>query len=235
MASEVLEELPAPHGPSHDEYLDPKNLWDLEISSTCQQVMQFYRATVVLVDIGMVEPAAALTRSINEAAYRFRFLEANESELLDWTTWQMRRNYHLIQNTLRHDSHACPDDLRRTLEARLTLFEQVLGGKPALPSATWRDNDTIIKDLNENSADGFGKTVIRHNIGLFSEYVHIRDVPSPPPELVILAAEFHTLFTVRMAMVLCLENDLLPDEVKEYANRIVNVCETLLESLGQPT
>ena len=235
MASEVLQQLPAPSGPSHDEYLDPKNLWNLEISSTCPQVMQFYRATLVLVDIGMFEPAAALTRSINEATYRFRYLEANESELLDWTTWQMRKNYHLIRNTLRYDSHAYPDDLRRTLEARLTLFERVLGGKPTLPHAPWRDNDAIIKDLNENSADGLGKRAVRHNIGLFSEYVHIRDVPSPPPDLVILGAEFHTLLTVRRAMVLCLENDLLPDEVKEYANRIVSVCETLLESRGQPT
>ncbi len=235
MANEVLEELPALQGPSHDEYLDPKNLWNLEIRSTCPQVMQFYRATLVLVDIGMFEPAAALTRSINEAAYRFRYLEANESELPDWTKWQMRKNFHLIRNSLRYDSHAYPDDLREILEARLTLFEQVLGGKPTLPPTTWRDNDTIIKDLNEESADGFGKTVIRHNIGLFSEYVHIRDLPSPPPDLVILAAEFHTLLTVRRAMDLCLEKDLLPNDVKEYANRIVHACEALLESRGQPT
>ena len=78
VAEHVFAQIPLEVADSREKHFASKNLWSLEIESTCSQIMQFYLACCLLVNQDLPRPAAALARAIEEACYRFKYLAENE-------------------------------------------------------------------------------------------------------------------------------------------------------------
>ena len=103
VAEHVFAQIPLEVADSREKHFASKNLWSLEIESTCSQIMQFYLACCLLVNQDLPRPAAALARAIEEACYRFKYLAENEWELEDWELWQIAQDYQLLNSFLLHD------------------------------------------------------------------------------------------------------------------------------------
>ena len=78
IAEHALSQIPLEVESSRVEYFAPRNLWSSEIESTCNQIIQYYRACGLLNSQEFPRPAAALARAIHEACYRFKYLAENE-------------------------------------------------------------------------------------------------------------------------------------------------------------
>ena len=223
----ILREIPI-RAASRAEYFTPDNLWSLEIESTCNQIIEYHWGVWALVNRGLSRPAAALAKSIHEACFRFKYLAENEHELQEWAEWQINQDYHFARDSLQYDVALDDTETRRSLECAMERCKQLLGGPPTRRPHPWKSTREIFRNVENDVPDGRGKGLRRHNIGFFSEYVHIRRTVEPPPELTMFAVEFSVLLTIRRAMVLCREKGLLPLGANKHAGEIVQECEELL-------
>ena len=227
MAEHVLYQIPLEVVHSREEHFSPRNLWSLEIESTCSQIIQYHRACGLLIQQDLPRPAAALARVIQETCYRFKYLAENNSELTDWEQWQLAQDYQFIGLSLRHD--VSPDDgIRPSLVGEMEWLASLLDGAPKQRSYPWKTTSDIFRDIEAEFLDSRGKALRRHAIGFFSDYVHVRRNVEPPPSLTIWAVGFPVVLTIRRGMVLCLEKDLLPFEARGLATEIVTESERLL-------
>ena len=119
---EVLRDWPSPGFTYREEFFAPSYLWKMEIESTCEQVIQYYRSTRLLIDEGLGRPAAALSRSIHECLIRLDYLSDHPEELLDWFRWQLSRDYHLYRDTVRYGERVS-DEATRNLQQGMGLIE----------------------------------------------------------------------------------------------------------------
>ena len=229
ITEEVLFQIPLRAAASRDDYFSTGNLWSLEIESTCSQMIQYHRGVWALINQGLSRPAATLARSIHEACFRFKYLAENEHELKDWAEWQIGQDYQFARDSLQHDVADDDTEIRRSLEGAMEGWEHLLGGPPRRRPHPWRSTSEIFRSVEEDVPHGRGKGLRRHLIGLFSGYVHLRRTVEPPPELTLSAVDFSVLLTIRRAMVLCLEKELLPLDASEQASEIVQKCEKLLD------
>ena len=229
IAENVLYQIPLEVADSREEHFAPRNLWSLEIESTCSQIIQYYRACGLLISQELPRPAAALARGIQEACYRFKYLAENECELKDWEHWQLAQNYQFVSLSLRHDL-APDDEVRPELERALERWKYLLDGAPTQRAHPWRPTSQIFQAVEADLPDGRGKALRRHVIGFFSAYVHFRRSVEPPLGLTIWSVGLPVLLTIRRGMVLCLEKGLLPVEAREMGSKIVTECERLLQS-----
>ena len=101
----IIDELPQQLIASSDQFGDYDCLWMIEIRSTCDRVLNYYDAVLLLMDRGLDEPAIALSRSIHESYFRLQFLVDNEHELPSWTRWQMSRDFFVCKDTLHFDEN----------------------------------------------------------------------------------------------------------------------------------
>ena len=226
----ILYQIPLRAASSPEEYFAMDNLWSLEIESTCSQIIQYHRGVWALVDQGLSRPAATLARCIHEAAFRFKYLAENEHELKDWAEWQITQDYQFAKDSLQHDMAGYDTETRSNLERAMEQWEHLLGGPPTWRPRPWKSTSEIFRNVENDLPNGRGKALRRHNIGFFSEYVHIRRTVEPPPDLTVFAVEFSVLLTVRRAMVLCQEKGVLPPVASEQASEIAQKCEQLLGS-----
>ena len=227
---DILYQIPLRATSSPEEYFAMDNLWSLEIESTCSQIIQYHRGVWALVDQGLSRPAATLARSIHEACFRFKYLAENEHGLKDWAEWQITQDYQFVKDTLQHDAAGYDTETRRSLERAMEQWEHLLGGPPMRRPPPWKSTSEVFRNVENDVPNGRGKALRRHNIGFFSEYVHIRRTVEPPPDLTVFAVEFSVLLTVRRAMVLCQEKGFLPPVASEQASEIIQKCEQLLGS-----
>ena len=167
IAEHVLYQIPLEMVDSREEYFAPRNLWSLEIESTCNQIIQYYRACGLLTSQELPRPAAALARAIQEACYRFKYLADNECELKDWEQWQLAQDYQFASLSLRYDVPPDDDEVRQTLERVLERLAYLLDGVPTQRSHPWRSTSEIFRALEADLPDGRGKALRRHAIGFF--------------------------------------------------------------------
>ena len=85
-----------------------RNLWRVEIKSTCEQIIEYYESIEILTDQGRSGPAAALSRSVHEACFRLEYLCLNKCELPDWMEWQINRLYHFVSEVLQFENTINP-------------------------------------------------------------------------------------------------------------------------------
>ena len=227
IAEHALSQIPLELAASRAEYFAPRNLWSSEIESTCNQIIQYYRACGLLISQEFPRPAAVLARAIHEACYRFKYLAENECELKDWEQWQLAQDYQLANSSLRHDL-APDDEVGPDLERALERLEYLLDGAPTQRPHPWRTTSQIFRALETDLPDGRGKALRRHVIGFFSDYVHFSRSIEPPPGLTMWSVGLSVLLTIRGGMVLCLDKELLPVRDRELANEIVTECERLV-------
>ena len=233
-ASDVVDNLVPPVGASRETYFSDENLWRLEIDTVCSLVHEYYSGVLVCLQQHLDFPAAALTRSIHEVCFRFKYLAENERELRDWEEWQLTQDYHMLRTFLEHDLEFLnpngDKEFVHTLHGNMAALDDLLGGPPPPRRHPWRttgqifDNLADVGTLPNERARGFR----RHTIGFFSEYTHPRRFPAPPEGLILLSAGFSVLITLRRVMELCRKKKLLPPEVEERASQIMEECERLL-------
>ena len=214
----ILYQIPFRAAASREEYFATGNLWSLEIESTCNQIIQYYRGVWALINQGLSRPAATLARSIHEACFRFKYLADNEHELKDWTKWQITQDYQFARDSLQHDVADDDTETRCSLERTMERWEHLLGGPPTRSPHPWKSTSEIFHNVEEDVPEGRGKALRRHLIGFFSEYVHFRRFVEPPPELTVSTVEFSVLLTIRRAMVLCQEKGLLSFDTSKQAS-----------------
>ena len=228
-AEDVLSELPGWTMASCDEFFESDNLWRVEIQSTCSQIIEHYRGILLLIDQGLPRPAAALSRSIHEACFRFDYLVDNEHEVRDWTEWQLNQDYHSLSDSLQYDTGFYAET-KRVQEEIKKRFADLLGGPPAKRRPhPWKDTSIIFASVARNLPDGVDKKLQRILIGFFSGYVHIRRGIEPPAEWTEGSAETSVLLAIQRSMELCRDKGLLSHEADEVASGIVKICGALLE------
>ena len=225
----ILETIPSWSAASREEFFEENNLWSLEVESVVTLTIQYYRAVSSLTLQNLGQPAAALARSIHEACFRFKYLVENEQELKDWVEWQIAQDYKLVSDTLQHDP-SFDDETRNSLNQKLKVWEYLLGGPPKGHRDSWRNTSEIFGHLSSDLPDGREKRLRRTLIGFFSEYVHPRRTVDPPVGFTLATVQFCVLLTLRRAMELCCEKELLPLEARDRARQIVTECEELLIS-----
>ena len=228
-----------PHGPSivvtRETYFLDEHLWRLEIETVCGLVHEYYSGVLVCIEQQLEFPAAALTRSVHEVCFRFKYLAEHEWELRDWEEWQLAQDYHMLKTFLEHDLRFLnPNDdgeFWHMVKGKMADIENLLGGSPPPRRHPWRttsqifDNLLDVATLPKERARGFR----RHTIGFFSEYTHPRRFPVPPEGLTLFSADFSVLLTLRRAMELCRKKNLLPPEADKRASQIMEECERLLD------
>ena len=224
----ILYQIQLQAAASREEYFATGNLWRLEIESTCSQIIQYHRGVWALINQGLSRPAASLARSIHEACFRFKYLAENEHELKDWEEWQITQDYQFARDSLQNDVADDDTETRSILKEAMEEMEHLLGGPPTRRPHPWKSTSEIFRKVEEDVPDGRGKSLRRHTVGFFSEYVHFRRTVEPPPELTVFAVEFSVLLTIRRAMVLCREKGLLSPDASKQASEIVQECEKLL-------
>ena len=227
-AENILSELPKRKSTSRDAFFEVANLWRLEVHSTCSQIIEHYRGILLLIDQGLPRPAAALSRSIHEAFFRFYYLADNEYELRDWTEWQLNHDYYTLRDSLQYDTDFYAET-KRAQEENLKMFESLLGGSPKRRLYPWRDTSTIFRSVARNLPDGVDKKLQRILIGFSSGYVHIRKGVEPPAEWTEGSAETSILSAIQRSMEVCRDKGLLSHEADEVASGIVTICGALLD------
>ena len=225
----VLEQIPIRAVASREEFFEKGNLWSLEVESVGSLIIQYYRGVSLLIYQDLQRPAAALARSIHEACFRFKYLVENEHELKDWAEWQIAQDYKWISDTLRH-SPPPDDETRLDFERKLEWWAHLLGGPPTKHPNSWKSTGELFGYLAADLTDGSEKRLRRHLIGFFSEYVHPRRIMEPPPQFTLATVEFSVLLTIRRAMEVCCEKELISLDAREQARQIVAECEELLIS-----
>ena len=161
IAENVLYQIPLEVADSREEHFAPRNLWSLEIESTCSQIIQYYRACGLLISQELPRPAAALARGIQEACYRFKYLAENECELKDWEHWQLAQDYQFVSLSLRHDL-APDDEVRPELERALERWKYLLDGAPTQRAHPWRPTSQIFQAVEADLPDGRGKALLEN-------------------------------------------------------------------------
>ena len=234
-ASDVVDNLAPPVGVSRETYFADENLWRLEIDTVCGLVHEYYSGVLACLQQHLDFPAAALTRSIHEACFRFKYLAEHEEELRDWEEWQLSQDYYLLKISLEHDLSSLgtgnAGEVGHLLEGKLAAIEELLGGPPLPRRNPWRTTSQIFDNLVdvETLPNERGRGFRRHTIGFFSEYTHPRRFPVPPEGLTLFSASLSVLLTLRRAMELCRKKDLLPAGADTRAGLIVEECERLLD------
>ena len=225
---DFLDELPKPTMNCPGEFFATVNLWLIEIPSTCGQIIEHYRAILLLIDRKLPRPAMALSRSIHEAYFRFEYLCDNEHELRDWTEWQMSHEYHRFRESLQYDREVDPET-RRSLERRMRQYEVLTGGTPKKFPYQWKSSREILCSIANNLGDGWDKKLRRLLLQYPSEFVHIRVSERPSPKWIIDATEISVLSAMRRATEICLDKEIFSSQTSEQARKVVEICKSLLE------
>ena len=181
---QVLKALPIPTDTSREEIFERHNLWSEEIRSTCNQVIEHYKSTVILVGQDLYRPAAALSRSIHEACFRFEYLSRNKCELQDWTEWQMSQDYQFIKDFLQFEATVSTSN-KQNLGKQLKGLVDAFGGPPTQRRFPWKANGVILAAIASGMSDGYKQRLRRLLYDYPSRYVHIRGVGLPSPESVV--------------------------------------------------
>ncbi len=225
----VLNELPRTAIKSRQELLVMHNLWRIEIPSTCGQILDHYQSVLLLTNQRLPRPAAALSRSIHEAAFRFEYLASNENELQDWTEWQISRDYHASKDTLQYDT-TLSAETRCAIANRIRTFEDLLGGPPPKPPYPWKSTSVILSNLASGSHDGIDKRLRRLLIEYPSTFVHIRVSEAPSVQWTVRWTETSVLVAMQTAMELCQDKGMVSHEMSETARKVAAKCKNLLQA-----
>ena len=230
---DVLSELSGRKATSRDAFFEDANLWRLEVHSTCSQIIEHYRGILLLIDQGLSRPAAALSRSIHEAFFRFDYLTDKKDELdelKDWTEWQLNQDYYDLCNSLRYDTYPHAET-KTAVEESMRRVVSLLGGPPTKRRPyPWRGTSAIFHGVAGHLPDGGDKRLQRILIDFTSGYVHIRRLgKEPPAKWIEISAETSVLMAIRRSMELCRDKALLSREAGEVASGIVTICGALLD------
>lgn len=223
----LLDALPKASMTTRENFFALDNLWKLEIPSTCDQILEHYMGILLIVERNLSRPAAALSRNIHEAAFRFVYLASNEDELPSWVRWQMARDYHSFRDALTYDT-TLNVEAKRNLVERIGTFEYLLDGRPRKPAYPWKETSKVLRFLNSNRPNGIDRRLQRTLITYPSQYVHIRVSAKPSTQWVVGWAETSVLACMQRAMELCVGKQLLTADFVARAESIVGACKTLL-------
>ena len=224
--NEVLKALPTPTGASREEIFEQRNLWSMEIQSTCYQVIEYYKSVLILVGQELYRPAVSLSRSIHEACFRLEYLSRNESELRDWMEWQMTSDYHFIKDFLQYET-TVTDSSKRNFEAQMKALIAAMCGPPKKRRFPWRSTGHILSDISSDMPDGYDKRLRRLLYEYPSRFVHIRAGEGPTPDSVVGGARSSLLLTITLAMKLCRDEQLVPTDLNRETDEIVTMCTKL--------
>ena len=225
-AIEVLKALPIPTGASREEIFEQRNLWSVEIQSTCSQVIEYYKSILILVDQQLYRPAASLSRSIHEACFRLEYLSRNKSELRDWMEWGMSRDYYFIKDFLQYEP-TVSESSKRNFEEQLNGLVAAMGGTPEKRGFPWKPTGKILSDISSDMPDGFDRRSRRLLYDYPSRFVHIMMGGVPTPDTVVGGARASLLLTVTLAMNLCRAKQLIPTDLNRETEDIVTMCAKL--------
>ena len=214
-------------------YFSNEHLWRMETDTVCALVHEYYAGVLACIERQLNSPAAALTRCVNEVCFRFKYLVEHEEDLRDWEEWQLAQDYHFLKTSLQYDVRFIgPDnqDVEHTVRGELANIERLMGGTPSQRSHPWRTTSQIFDNLEDvkTLANDRSRAFRRHTIGLFSEYIHPRRFPIPPEDLILSSVGFGVLLTLRRALELYQQKQLLPPEVHAQAGKVMEECERLL-------
>ena len=223
---ELLKALPRPVAISREEVFTQRNLWSIEIQSTCEQVIEYYESILMLVDQRLYRPAAALSRSIHEACFRLEYLSLKENELQDWMEWQMSRDYHSSKDFLQYET-TVSDSTRRNHEAGMNDLVAAMGEAPKKRPSPWKAIGDILKDISAKEPGGYRQRLTRILYEYPSRFVHIRAGGVPSPEYVVGGARASLLLTIQIAMKLCGDEQLVPTELNGEVDEVKAMCEKL--------
>ena len=224
---EVLKELSGPVDISHGDFFKMDNLWKREILVTCSQIVEYYRSVLVLTEQSLLRPAAALSRTIHECCFRFEYLSVNESELRDWTEWQMKREYQFLNDFLKYELSLLPIN-RWLWERDARKLGSVLEISPGKAGDQWKSNSEILRAISSSFPQGHDKRLPRLLFEYPSNYVHIRATEEPTLQYVQGASEASVLLTIKIAMELCRDKGFAPNELIHQVNDIAHDCDLLL-------
>ena len=224
--NEVLKALPTATGASRGEIFEQRNLWSVEIRSTCDQVMEYYKSILILVGQELYRPAASLSRSINEACFRLEYLSRNESELRDWMEWQMTRDYHLIHDLLKYET-TVTDSSKQNFEAQMEYLVAAIGVPPKKRGFPWKSTHDMLSDITSDMPDGHDKRLRRLLYEYPSRFVHIRAGGVPSPDSAVGGARLSLLLAITLAMTLCRDEQLIPTDLSRETDEIVTMCNKL--------
>ena len=224
--NEVLKALPTATGASREEIFEQRNLWSVELRSTCYQVIEYYKSILILVGQELYRPAASLSRSIHEACFRLEYLSRNESELRDWMEWQMTRDYHFIHDFLKYEI-TVTDSSKQNFEAQMKDIVSAMGCSPTKRRFPWKSTGHMLSDITSDMPDGHDKRLRRLLYEYPSRFVHIRAGGVPSPDSAVGGARLSLLLAITLAMTLCRDEQLIPTDLSRETDEIVTMCNTL--------
>lgn len=226
--NKVLKALTTPPSVSREEFFGQRNLWSIEIQSTCYQVIEYYKSILILVGQDLYRPAAALSRSIHEACFRLEYLSRHKSNLRDWMEWQMSRDYHFIKDFLQYET-TVTDSSKRNFEEQMKDLVAALGCPPKKRKFPWRSTDHILSDISSDMPDGYDKRLRRLLYEYPSRFVHIRAGGGPTPDSIVGGARSSLLLVMTLAIKLCRDEHLVPTDLSRETDEIVTMCNKLRE------
>ena len=207
----AMRELPDPVRTCREEFFAIDNLWRIEIRSTCEQAVEYFRSVGLLIDEGLNRPAAALSRSIHECRIRFHYLANNEDELPAWFKWQISYDYHAILDFLCHYSaqSSADEEAYRRLQQELKDVEDFLGEVPSKPTFPWKSPRSMLQDVSNSLGPEAYRPLYRQLIANPSEYVHIYVSGDPSWSTVLQLSEISFVAIIKRAMQLCANKQLI--------------------------
>ena len=223
---EVLKALPPPEGDSRKAFFALRNLWRVEIKSACEQIIEYYESIEILTDQGRSGPAAALSRSVHEACFRLEYLCLNKCELPDWMEWQINRLYHFVSEVLQFENTINPTG-KRNFQAQKNELRALLGKPPKRRGFPWRNLDCILSNISSGMPSGHDKRLRRLLFDYPSAFVHLGAIGAPVTDYSVEAARSALLLSVELAMKLCRDEQLVPNELSTEVDAIATMCDHL--------
>lgn len=231
--SNVLKTLPTPTGTSREDFFKRRNLWSVEIQSTCSQAIEHYRSILSLIDQGLHRPAASLSRNIHEACFRFEYLSRNKVELRDWMEWQLGRDYHFIKDFLQYET-AASDSSKQNFEDQMKDLNAFMGRPPDKPKFPWKSTGHILCNISSGMPVGYKRRLRRLLYDYPSRYVHISAGGAPTSGYVLGASQASLLLTITIGTELCRDEQLVSTKLSREIEEIITLCNKLrgIEEMG---
>ena len=225
-------EVPDPVRTSRKEFFAIDNLWMIEIQSTCRQSVEFFRSVGLLIDEGLNNPAAALSRSIHECWIRFHYLAENEDELSAWFEWQMSHDHYATLDSLCNyigQGSADEEDFRR-LQQELKDVKDFLGEAPSKPKFQWKSPRSMLQAVTSSLGPEAYRPLYRQLIADPSEYVHIHVNGHTSWSHVLQLSEISFVPIIKRAMQLCANKQL----IVPFAGEIEALCDQVVRADAAP-
>ena len=179
-------------------------------------------------------PAAALSRSVHEACFRLEYLCLNKCELPDWMEWQINRLYHFVSEVLQFENTINPTG-RRNFQAQKNELGALLGKTPKRRGFPWRNLDGILSNISSGMPSGHDKRLRRLLFDYPSAFVHFGVVGAPGTGYSVEAARSSLLLSMELAMKLCRDEQLVPNELSTEVDAIATMCDQLRQLRQETT